>query len=89
MGRVPVQYNSNYCHPIYEVPRYPVVGNGHGGGIVNNGVSHHVGLNGHLTLSSQHTLGTLGDHANGLGGHHQHNIYEQGTLDSHLTAKIY
>ena len=55
---VPVNYNTNYCHPIYEVPRYPVIN-------TNNGQHN-------LTLSS-----------------HQHNIYEQGTLDSHLTAKIY
>ena len=55
---VPVNYNTNYCHPIYEVPRYPVIN-------TNNGQHN-------LTLSSHH-----------------HNIYEQGTLDSHLTAKIY
>jgi len=72
---VPIHYNSNYCHPIYEVPRYPVV-NGHGT-LVGSGVH----TPGHLTLSSQH-----GQH-----GHitHGHNIYEQGTMDSHLTAKIY
>ena len=60
---VPVNYNTNYCHPIYEVPRYPVVPG-------NNG------------MNGQHTL-TLSNQ------HHHHNIYEQGTLDSHLTAKIY
>ena len=60
---MPVNYNTNYCHPIYEVPRYPVVPG-------NNG------------MNGQHTL-TLSNQ------HHHHNIYEQGTLDSHLTAKIY
>ena len=63
---LPVQYNSNYCAPIYEVPRYPVVSNGT---LVTTDTGH--------TLSSHHR------------SHLHNNIYEQGTLDSQLTAKIY
>ena len=88
-----VQYNSNYCHPIYEVPRYPVV-NGVNG--INGTLG---GPNGHLTLANGHTLMANGQlqqlppghhHQLGQGGHNT--VYEgQGTLDSqhHLTAKIY
>ena len=98
---VPVHYTSNYCHPIYEVPRYPGLSgvsntlghysstNGNGATLASNG--HH----GHTLHHGQLVSGHLGQHVvhhnghSGLNGQHINNIYESNTLDSQLTAKIY
>ena len=108
---VPVHYSSNYCHPIYEVPRYPglmssTMSSTTASNMASNMASNTLGhptlaSSGHLNLANGHghTLhngqlvsGHLGQHhpvQHHLGHQGRHNIYEQGTLDSQLTAKIY
>jgi len=72
---VPVHYTSNYCHPIYEVPRYPGLSG------VSNTLGHYSSANGNgATLASSGHMGL----ANGHGHTLHHGQLVSGHLGQHV-----